>query len=485
MVLNKWRGSLVPVEQFYLAGLGHQSYLVSDEASEAAAVIDPRRDVAGYLEAAERHSVRITHILETHLHNDYVSGARELAAKTDATIVFSAAGQAAYAQRHVHDGDRVAVGALTFQVLATPGHTPEHVSYALSERTGDPPSAIFTGGSLLAAGIGRTDLLGPKMTIALTRQQYHSVRRLLTTMPGEAIVYPTHGSGSFCGAQTIGSLRSSTIAAEVAGNPVMLARDEGDFVRSQPASYGEFPAYYAHMRALNQAGPRILGDLPVPAAREPSAVWEAIRNGTPLIDGRRRDQFAAAHIPGSLNIESSDEDFATYIGWLLPFNTSLMLLIVDEEGRREAVVQLIRIGYERVEGYVAGGFAAWEAAALPVERFAHASVPELARRLKRGEPLSVADVRREAEWREGHVPDAIHVHIGDLPSHLASLPTDRPIATICRSGFRAAIAASMIAATGREVISIDGGMPDWQRLGLPVADDASAVDMTAEAHQHL
>ncbi len=472
------------IEQFFLEGLGHQSYFVRDGKSGAAAVIDPRRDVDIYLQTARRANARITHILETHIHNDYVTGAGELAAHTGATIVGSAEGQLAYEHQSVRDGDRFNVGELGFQVMATPGHTPEHVSYVVYEPGSSIPYAVFSGGSMLIGGAGRTDLLGPAMTLTLTRQQYRSLRRLLDTLPNSVLVYPTHGAGSFCVASAVSSQRSTTIGQERLVSPATQARDEADFVQRQIAGYTAYPHYYAYMHDINQAGPRVLGTLPELSALSPHVVQERMQKGVPLVDGRSRDAFAHEHVPGSLNIEL-DGSFGTYAGWLLPFNIPLMLLIEDEEGRREAVVQLVRIGYEQAHGYLEGGIAAWKAAALPSESFERIDIDTLYQRWSQHGSLTIIDVRRDDEWREGHIPDALHFHMGDLPQHLNEVPRNTPLAVICRSGHRAEIAASLLAATGREVIAVQGGVPDWIARGLPSSkDEASMPAASISTHTH-
>jgi hydroxyacylglutathione hydrolase len=468
------------IEQFVTEGLGHQSYCISDDASGTAAIVDPRRDIDIYLEAASRAGVRITHILETHIHNDYVTGSRELAARTGATIVAGALDRLNYDYRPVQEGERFNVGQLTFSVIATPGHTPGHISFLLYESASATPSALFSGGSLLAANAGRTDLFGDALTLTLTRQQYHSLRRLLDTLPGQVRVYPTHGAGSFCMSTGANSARTTTIAQERLVNPAALARDEAEFVQRQMAGYTAYPTYYRYMGPINQQGPRILGMLPNPPGLAPEIVQERMRAGLPLVDGRPRESFAREHIPGSLNIELGDS-FATYVGWILPFNAPLIILIEDEAGRREAVVQLVRIGYERVEGYLDGGIASWKAAALPIGSFASMDIGTLYRRWSRHEGFIILDVRRADEWRRGHIPGALHIHIGDLAQHLHELPEDQPIATLCASGFRSEIAASMLAATGREVIAVRGGMDEWIMSGLPFA---AGVDNAHTATEH-
>jgi len=470
------------IEQFFVDGLGHQSYFVTDGTSGMAAIIDPRRDVDVYLEAARRATTRITHILETHIHNDYVTGSRELAARTGATIVAGAEGQFQYDYQAVKDGDRIQVGGLTFQALATPGHTPEHVSYLLFEPETDKPYAVFSGGSMLVGGAGRTDLLGPDRTVTLTRDQYHSLLRLLQTLPDTVLIYPTHGAGSFCVASAVSTTRYTTIGQEKLANPAARAKDEQDFVRQQIEGYGAYPRYYDHMHDINQRGPRILGTLLEPPAVSPEEVQKRMAEGIPLVDGRRREDFAREHVPGSLNIEL-DSSFGTYIGWELPFNTPLLLLIEDEQGRREAVVQLVRIGYEQVQGYLDGGIQAWKMAALPTESFEQIDLDTLYQRWAGPEHLTIVDVRADDEWREGHIPGALHFHVGDLPQHIDEVPADRPFATVCRSGHRAEIAASMLAATGRNVIAVSpGGVPDWIKRGWPstTEDRLASQDYQAE-----
>ena len=472
------------IQQFFLEGLGHQSYFVTDEKSGVAVVVDPRRDVDIYLQTAKRANVRITYILETHIHNDYVTGACELAAQTGATIVGSADGDIKYPHQGVHDGDHFSVGELTFQVMATPGHTPEHVSYVLYEANGTQPYAVFSGGSMLVGGAGRTDLLGPALTMTLTRQQYQSLRRLLDTLPGSVLVYPTHGAGSFCVASAVSDTRSTTIGQERIISPAIQAQSEEEFIHRQLAGYTAYPHYYAYMHDINQAGPHILGTLPEPLALSPQVVREQRQAGMPLVDGRSRDAFARAHVPGSLNIELGDS-FATYIGWVLPFNTPLMLLIEDEAGRREAVVQLIRIGYEQVHGYLDGGISAWEASALSVENYERISLDTLYKRWSQHSHMTIVDVRRDDEWQEGHIPDTLHLHLGELPQHLDKVPRDMPIAVICRSGYRAAIGASIIAATGREVIAVEDGVVDWTARGLPTIVGEEAIQQHDDVtHAH-
>jgi hydroxyacylglutathione hydrolase len=478
---------MAKIEQFVVEGLGHQSYLITDETSGNAAVVDPRRDVDVYLQAASRADVHITHVLETHIHNDYITGSRELAARTGATIVASGLDPLHYPFTPVREGDQFSLGELTFQALATPGHTPAHTSYLLSTRGSEQPEALFSGGSLLVGGAGRTDLLGEKQIITLTRQQYQSLQRLLTTLPEQVTVYPTHGAGSFCLSKSDNNTtRITTIGQERMQNPVVRAKSEDDFIVQQIAGYTAYPSYYQHMAPINRAGPRIIGgNIPAPLALSPYEVYERMRQGIYLIDGRSSEAFADDNIPGSLNFGIGNS-FATYIGWLLPFNTPLMLLIEDEAGRHEAVVQLVRIGYERIEGYLDGGIAQWKAAALPTSEIDTIDIETLYKRLLRNESFQVLDVRRDDEWSQGHIPGSMHIHIAELLLRMDELPTDQPIMTICHSGYRASIAASMVAATGRSAIAVRGGMGDWLKSGFPFASsDSDARRKTAPLMNHM
>jgi len=262
-------------------------------------------------------------------------------------------------------------------------------------------------------------------------------------------------------------------------SPAALAKDEMDFVKRQLAGYSAYPTYYKYMHDINVEGPTILGRLPEPPSLRPHQVRSLLENGIPLVDGRSRNDFAREHIPGAFNIEL-DSSFGTYVGWLLPFNQSIMLLIEDEESRREAVVQLVRIGYEQIEGFLDGGLAAWKAAALPTEAFEMIDVETLYRRWQKHTPTTILDVRRDDEWRDGHIPHVQHLHLAELQQHIDDVPRDEPVAVICRTGHRAEIGASLLAATGRKVIAVGhGGMADWLERGLPYEkEETPEIDLS-------
>jgi hydroxyacylglutathione hydrolase len=475
------RRTTVHTEQFFLDGLGHQSYCISHDG--VAVIVDPRRDVEVYLDAAARTGASITHVLETHLHNDYVTGACELVARAGAQIVTCADAHPQYPHQPVRDGDRVAVGAMTFQVLATPGHTQEHVSYLLCELDGVTPHAVFTGGSMLTAGAGRTDLMGPALTDSLTRQQYHTLLGLLEMLPDTVLIYPTHGAGSFCVAGPSSGARHSTVGQERAMSPAVQARDVDDFVHRQTAGYGEYPSYYAHMRPINLAGPRLLSELPPIPALDPAEVQSRLREGMPLVDSRQRDAFADAHVPGAINVEL-DSSFGTYVGWIFPFNAPLMLLADDQAARGEATVQLLRIGYEAIAGYVERGLSAWSGAGLPLGHFESIGMQRLYDLWHDGDPVTILDVRRGEEWRAGHIPGSHHIHIAELGTRAEEVPADQPVAVICASGFRAQTGASILSAHGRQVLPVRGGVGIWLRRGWPSERDDAPVAADTADHAH-
>lgn len=435
------------VETFVTLGLGDNSFLVGS--GDEAVLIDPQRDAWRFLAEAERRGWRVRHVLETHVHNDYVSGALEAQAATGAEIVVAGrSGPFGFAHRAVEAGDEVSVGDLRFVARATPGHTYEHLAWeAWSTRGGTGgPEAIFTGGSLLVGSAGRTDLLGDDRAEELARLQYRSVREL-AALPDGVLVMPTHGAGSFCVANIPSAERTSTIGAERATNAVLQAPDEEAFVRQQLATLGRYPAYYRHMAPINRAGPPILRRLPELALLGVGDARRLVGAGASIVDARDRNAFAAGHIPGSLNIELN-EAFGTYVGWMLPFGSRLVLVLPEPlaDSVPEATAQLIRIGWDAVGGVIAGGAEAWAGSGESLRSYPTAPMKELfERRVRAGEPLRILDVRQPAEWRdEGTIDDSHRVFVADLPGMIGELPRDEELWVVCTTGHRAAIAASLL-----------------------------------------
>jgi len=449
------------VEVFVTAGLGDNSYLVSSEGE--AAVVDPQRDAWHFLRAADTKGVRIRAVLETHVHNDYVSGAHELRAATGAELVVPAKGRYQFPHRPAADGHEVRIGDLRLVALATPGHTPEHLAWLVYQGDATTPSAVFTGGSLLVGSAGRTDLLGPELAGELTKAQFASIRKL-GALPDEVEVLPTHGAGSFCVAAMPATRRTTTIAEERRENFLFRAADLASFDEELRGELLAYPAYYRHMAPLNRAGAEVLGGLPQVPAVGPEELSAQGRAGALIVDARDRGDFAAAHIPGSVNIELN-AGFASYIGWMLPFDDPLLLVLPDQGDRslEEAVTQLVRIGWRHVEGWLAGWIGAWRASGGELRSYPCGGVKELCDAVLAGKAPRVLDVRQELEWQWGAIPGSEQVFLADLPAHLSRLSPDEVHWVVCSNGHRASIAASLLDRVGIPVRLVGmGGVGEWR-----------------------
>ena len=453
-------------EIFVTPGLGDNSYLVASDGE--AVIIDPQRDAWRFLAVAEAKKWRIRYVLETHVHNDYLSGALEVRRATGAEIGAPAKGGYAFPYVKLAEGDAIQIGALRLVAMETPGHTWEHIAYAVHEAAAPDPAIVLTGGSLIVGSSGRTDLLGDEHTQPLTRAQYHTLKRL-ATLPAATRVFPTHGAGSFCTAAVPSMERITTIGQEREHNPALAAPDEEAFVRERLTGLLAYPVYYDHMAPLNRQGPAILERLPGLPALPPEQVARRMHDGAWIVDARHRTLFAQAHVPGSVNIEL-DSTFGTYVGWTIPFNSRLILILPDPlaASAEQAVTQLIRIGYDRLEGYVAGGVEAWQAEGRPVRAYQTATVDDLCHAYLEGKPLQILDVRQPDEFREGHVPGSVNLFVGDLPQRLREVRTNTELWVVCASGRRASIAASLLDRAGVPVQLIaQGGVPEWLAHCLP------------------
>ena len=458
------------VKEFRIESLGNSSYLVGSQEAGVCAVVDPLRDVDLYQREAAALGVRILYALETHVHNDFVSGSRELAARTGATIGASAAGGLQFDHRPLQKGDTLTLGEVRLEVIATPGHTPEHISFLATDTSrGNGPHALFSGGALLVGGVARSDLMGKQLAPFLGRWFYRTIRQELRRLPDEVAVYPTHGGGSFClAAPSGGGATTSTIGQERAANPYFQASSEEEFLALALGDLPSYPTYYKRMAAINRRGPRILGALPTLYPLAPREVWARVHGEGVAIDARPAPAYAAAHIPQAYSIPFGDS-FGTWVGWLVEPNRPLVFVLEEVAAQEELVRQLVRIGYDQLEGYLEGGMPAWERAGLPVARLRVVTAEELHRSLGdiRG-PLPL-DVRFDHEWRLGHVPGALHVELGQLPEHVDGLPRDRAYATVCAAGVRAATAASVLEREGiRDVVLLEGGTDAWAGAGLPL-----------------
>jgi len=455
------------VDRLYTPGLAQVAYIVADEEAGVAAVIDPRRDVDVYLNWAEAHRVRIIAILETHIHADFVSGAGELAATTHAPILVSRAGGQAFTTEYLDDGDELPVGGLRLRALATPGHTPEHLAYLLFDPAQEAdPVALFSGDALFVGEVGRPDLLGAGETRNLAARLYRTVERL-KTLPDDLIVYPGHTAGSACG-KKIGDAPTTTIGQEKRGNYAFHAASEGEFVERVLADMPPSPTYYPVLKRVNKAGAVPLADLPPGAALTPADVADHLTAGSLVVDARTPEAFGAGHIPGAV-FAGLGPNFTAWMGWLAPYDRDVILVLDDDRAYGEARAELRRIGLDRVAGFLAGGMRAWVNDGRRVRTLPQLSVHGLARRRTRGDALVVLDVRGDDEWRDGHIAGAAHQFAGEIVQGATPpIPEDQPTAVICGSGYRASVAASILAGRGYDnLVNITGGMEAWEAARLP------------------
>jgi hydroxyacylglutathione hydrolase len=437
-------------------GLGNSSYVV-ELGDGRAMVIDPARDPTPYLELARWRRLQIAYSVETHLHADFLTGSRELAAAEGARVLAPRASRLGYAHRGLEDGEKVDLGGLTLRVLATPGHAPEHLSYLLLD--GRRPLALFSGGALLVGTVARTDLAGPELTEPLARAAYRSLHQRLLSLPDELAVYPTHGAGSFC-ATPAGDQRTTTIGAERRHNRLLAAPDEDAFVAQLLASFGSYPPYFLRLRERNRVGPELLGaDWKVLPLLPTEQVQQHLTGGGPVIDARPITAFAAGHIPGSLSIALRPA-FASWLGWLVDDTRPLVFVLDEDQDRGELARQCRTIGYDHLAGELAGGMAAWQAANLP-----QAQLPVVEADQLDDEPGVVLDVRQASEVADGHLPGAVAVELGALARDRQSgeLP-EGPVTVMCSHGERAMTAASLLERAGhKELRVVHGGPRDWRR----------------------
>lgn len=454
------------IEQFVDEDLGNSAYLLGSHDTKLTVIIDPLRDVDRYLATAGRLGVTIIHVLDTHLHADFVSGAREIAAQTGAVIGASLEAHLGFDHQPLVEGDELPMGGFTIEVMATPGHTPEHISFKVvaDDKT---PAALFSGGALIVGGAARTDLLGHDLSVPLARNLYDTLHHRLMTLPDEVAVYPTHGAGSFCAAPA-SSDRVTTIGRERRHNALTQPQTEDEFVERALSGLPSYPVYYQHLRAVNRRGPQVFGGLPVLAPLSPPEAQAHLGRGAVLLDVRSPKAFSKGHVPGAYSIKV-DAPLTTWAGWLIPFGSSLILIAENAEARLDATRQLLRIGYDKLMGYLDGGVEAWAAAGLRLETVPTISIKELRERMH-DEGLAVLDVRQNDEWQAGHIPGAIHIENGRLPYDDLPLPTDRPIAVHCAHGNRSMAGISVLRGRGwQNLIQVEGGFAQWANAGFEVA----------------
>lgn len=458
-------------ERVLTEGLGDISYLIGDDAKGIAAVIDPQMDADRYVALARQHHLAITHIFQTHIHEDFMSGALELSARAGGAPVYSSAeGGAQYGYEHqpLRDGQIFEIGCAVLTARHTPGHTPEHVAFVIAEsQRRETPYGVFTGGSLLINAAGRTDLLGEEKARELTAAQYRTLYDFYLRLDDGVIIYPTHAHGSPCGA-AIGDRLSSTIGYERRFNPYLQCESEQAFEELALGKLPPRPSYYPRLKDTNTVGPALLHNLPVIPALAAQDFKRAVDAGdAALLDTRHMLAFGGGHIPGALNIGAGPK-MALWAGWMLDADKPL-LLVTDSDGAVDDIARyLMRTGFVRFRGYLAGGMTAWENAGLPLAQTPQVTVQQIH---EHPTDFQVLDVRSPAEWAKGHIPGARHVYLPQLASKAAELDKNAPIAVYCDSGYRASIGASLLAREGfSKVSNLPGSWQAWRRAGYPAAE---------------
>jgi glyoxylase-like metal-dependent hydrolase (beta-lactamase superfamily II)/rhodanese-related sulfurtransferase len=454
-------------EQFYLTCLAHASYMIGSEGE--AAVVDPQRDVDIYLKAAEEQNLKIRHIFETHLHADFVSGHKELAARTGAKIYIGARANAEFPHVPLTDGFELKMGAVRIRALETPGHTPESVCLVITdEAKSAQPCAVLSGDTLFIGDVGRPDLSRTHSPRELAGLLYDSLHQKLLTLPDAVMVYPAHGAGSLCG-RAMRAERSSTIGTERLTNYALQIANREEFIAQLTTNLPARPDYFLEDAEINRSGAAALAELPPLPALSPAEVQTLLQQNANVLDVRPGDEFAAGHVPGSIGIALSGQ-FASWAGGILGIHSKPVLIGDSDAQIEEARLRLARVGIEDLRGYLAGGVAAWQQAGLPMSKTAQISPQELNQKLLEGSlrALDVLDVRREGEWQAGHIAEVQCRALDTFPQGLPAIDPERPVAVHCKGGYRSMIACSLLERAGhRNVINVVGGFDAWHAAGLP------------------
>ncbi len=459
-------------QQFFVEGLGCASYIVGCESKGIAAVIDPDREVQKYLDAAESRGLRITHILETHLHADHVSGNTDLAARTGANIYVHESSGAEFPHRSVKHNDVIELGNIHIRVLHTPGHTPESITLLVSDTTrAEEPWLALTGDTLFVGDVGRPDLVGMEAARGLADNMYDTLTQKILPLNDSLMIYPGHGAGSLCG-KSIGSMKSTTLGFERKYNPALTPRERDEFVEYAISGLPEQPGNHTRIKGMNRKGPKPLGN----AEKRPVTIQEAIphfQRGTGLLDTRSKDEYVQAHVPGSVHLEA-DSQLSNRIGFVFPPDVPVILLLSDPSEYEQVVYSLARVGYDNVVGYLSEGLDVWERMGLPIASgdirdIEPAEFNQLLQACSNGDCPVVVDVREPWEYRQGHVPGARLIPLGQLSSRLGELDAERPVAVICASGNRSQSAAALLGQKGfKTVYNIVGGTGAWMYSGLEI-----------------
>jgi hydroxyacylglutathione hydrolase len=457
-------------EQFYLTCLAHASYMIGSQGE--AAVIDPQRDVDIYLKTADEQGLKIKHIFETHLHADFVSGHKELAARTGAKIYIGAQANAGFPHVPLTDGSEVSVGTVCIRALETPGHTAESVCLVVTDEAtagkNAQPYAVLTGDTLFIGDVGRPDLSKQHTPQQLAGMLYDSLHNKLLALPDSVKVYPAHGAGSLCG-RAMRAERSSTIGTERLTNYALQIPTREEFMAQLTTNLPTRPEYFLEDAEINRSGAPALQELPPLPALSPAAVQSLLAERANVLDVRVGDEFAATHVPGSINIALSGQ-FASWAGGILGIHSNPVLVGANDAQIEEARLRLARVGIENVRGYLAGGVAAWQKAGLRIAKTEQISAAELNRKLNDGSLHSadVLDVRREGEWQAGHIPGVECHPLDAFPQGLPKTSGSGALAVHCKSGYRSMIACSLLERSGvHNLLNVVGGFDAWHGAGLP------------------
>lgn len=452
------------VQQFFVKGLAHSSYLLAG--NRTCAIVDPRRDIDVYLEAARDMGVQITHILETHLHADFVSGHIDLAKVTGATIYAPQSAQCAFEHVALAEGDAFEIEDMSVEVLETPGHTPEHISYVVKDTARGPaPAALFCGDTLFVGDVGRPDLF-PGRAQELADKLFDSLHQKIMKLPDFCEVYPAHGAGSLCG-RAMGAKRSSTIGYEREYNAAVAIKDRQEFIESLTTNMPGAPDHFSRCSAINAEGPALVEDTAVPAPMAPKTFYERSRDDdTIVLDTRSYSRFGGHHVPGAYHIDLGG-NFPTFAGWVLPPDKKILLVSSDPEEAASANVWLKRVGLDSAFGYLDGGLFEWAKAGLPTEHVAQISVHELKDLMSDGEQMALVDVRSPREFEGGHIEGAINIPTPDLRTRHQEFDPRTPTAVICSTGHRSSLATSLFEQHGfRNLRNVAGGMTGYSAAGF-------------------
>lgn len=469
--------SLLFIKQFVDERLGNSSYLIASEESKIAAIIDPQRDIEKYIRVIDELGLKLNYVLDTHLHADFISGSQELKhypSFEDIRIGLGAKAKAGFKHLALNDGDKLSLGNLYIEVLETPGHAPEHISFLIKT---EEESVLFSGGSLIVGGTGRTDLLGKEHAEELAHLLYDTIHNKIAFLPDDVIVYPTHGAGSFCNTISSGA-RVTTIGQERQNNPFLQLSDKKEFVTFALNGLSNYPKYYQNLREVNKKGACVLGSMGVPTltALSVDEVKKHLEDGVVIVDVRDTDCFLESHIEGSYGIPLVTP-LNIWAGWVIPFGASVILLAQTAAERLEATRQLIRIGYDNILGYLEGGIQAWKENGQPLVSTTSINAKELKDWLSRKDKPAVLDVRFNREWQSGHLAGAKHVEAGILPDvahSLLHIQNDTPLVVHCQRGNRSTIALSILEQKGfKNIYALEAGLESWINAGYELAFDGN------------